>query len=452
VKEHVGAGDRNMVAISICNGLQGFIHGHGEFFHIQPALPHQKHQEDFHKHQEMPAHSEAAPPPHGRRSLAETFESDHIVFRTSDMQEEVSCGVQHDDHDHHGEQHLDIPSLLASHLAASATSNESHDHAQTYRQRRSLQQLDVMKEIVADTIKGEKSASQKPLWVELFVVNDHARYETRNLPGYAGTEDIVNQMDALFRIGNFLPALRIRLVAQETWAAGDLIPYEPNPADRREVYSSQLLKAFSNYRVEQKSSLPKHDNAQLFSGVDFDGDASGLATVGTMCRHSRSCSVNQMTHSLALNAAVAAHEMGHNFGMRHDSDLNTCPQSGYIMNAVMTFSKTPETWSTCSRNYLDAFFAHAANYNCLDSDTPTRGRSEPDVCGDVFLAPTNNATADGSSTHHCSRRLLQWKMPWRRVSIRMRSRLQCAEREYQGAVFWLRVGRCATCVHNVILP
>ena len=55
------------------------------------------------------------------------------------------------------------------------------------------------------------------------------------------------------------------------------------------------------------------------SGVDFEGPVIGYAGVDTMCRSSCS-SVNYNSRSNArFYATVIAHELGHNFGMYHDS-------------------------------------------------------------------------------------------------------------------------------------
>jgi hypothetical protein len=53
-----------------------------------------------------------------------------------------------------------------------------------------------------------------------------------------------------------------------------------------------------------------------------------------MCRPANSGGINQVTFpNNGFNAAISAHEMGHNFGMKHDSVDNACPESGYVMNA-----------------------------------------------------------------------------------------------------------------------
>ena len=53
--------------------------------------------------------------------------------------------------------------------------------------------------------------------------------------------------------------------------------------------------------------------------------------------------------------------------MQHDSSNNVCPQSGFIMNAVVDPSHPPSTFSTCSVNYLNTFMAPPSGPGCLDN-------------------------------------------------------------------------------------
>ena len=61
----------------------------------------------------------------------------------------------------------------------------------------------------------------------------------------------------------------------------------------------------------------------------------------------------------AYCAAVVAHEMGHNFGMRHDGDAAVgtqgCANSGYIMAAVGG-GVSETVFSSCSATFINDFF------------------------------------------------------------------------------------------------
>lgn len=109
----------------------------------------------------------------------------------------------------------------------------------------------------------------------------------------------------------------------------------------------------------------KHDNVQLITAKEFDGTTTGkvicsyvagvcyglqakcvcacarvtlgLAWIGTMCDSGNSAGVNELKTGLSAIpdlVGTVTHEMGHNFGAQHDSQGNTCAQSGKVMAAV----------------------------------------------------------------------------------------------------------------------
>ncbi|XP_049546517.1 A disintegrin and metalloproteinase with thrombospondin motifs adt-1-like isoform X2 [Anopheles darlingi] len=122
---------------------------------------------------------------------------------------------------------------------------------------------------------------------------------------------------------------------------------------------------------------PVHfDHAVILTGLDLfvvskNGKKSnqvvGLAPVGGMCTTSSSCTINEGKHFESV--FVVSHEIGHNLGMRHDTSENNCDPSLYIMSPTLGSGKI--SWSTCSRNYLNAFLK-TSQATCLFD----RGRFE----------------------------------------------------------------------------
>lgn len=79
----------------------------------------------------------------------------------------------------------------------------------------------------------------------------------------------------------------------------------------------------------------KHDNAQLITGMSFHGTTIGLAPLMAMCSVYQSGGVNMDHSENAIGvAATMAHEMGHNFGMSHDS-ADCCSASAADGGCIM---------------------------------------------------------------------------------------------------------------------
>ncbi|XP_022101873.1 zinc metalloproteinase/disintegrin-like [Acanthaster planci] len=110
------------------------------------------------------------------------------------------------------------------------------------------------------------------------------------------------------------------------------------------------------------SSDKRHwDNAAVMSGWSFTEDTLGLANLGE-CDNEKAVSISSF---LGFDVATdtAAHEIGHNLGMCHDSFQNNCPPSGYIMAAETTDVRVKPKWSSCSKRYYNHFIASKDCYN-----------------------------------------------------------------------------------------
>ena len=120
-----------------------------------------------------------------------------------------------------------------------------------------------------------------------------------------------------------------------------------------------------------------------FRKVVFDNGVVGKAIKGPICTSNSSGGI-AMDHSsvLGLVATTIAHELGHNFGMEHDTGQCHCvDETGCIM-APSSTSVIPKHWSSCSLDYLALAFTHGMDY-CL-RNKPVSLFASP-TCGNGFV-------------------------------------------------------------------
>lgn len=183
-------------------------------------------------------------------------------------------------------------------------------------------------------------------------------------------KDIVNIINALYVPLNIFIAL-----------LGVVIWTEQNMADLSSD-GDKTLRSFLNYRRKYLVKDHPNDNAQLLTGETFEGGVVGKALKGPICTYEFSGGVS-MDHSkiLAIVATTIAHEMGHNFGMEHDTEDCKCPDDRCIMSSSSS-SIAPTHWSSCSIDQLNLAFHHGMDY-CL-KNKPTKIFESP-ICGNGFV-------------------------------------------------------------------
>ncbi|XP_032309037.1 disintegrin and metalloproteinase domain-containing protein 12 isoform X2 [Drosophila ananassae] len=351
---HVRGQPDSIVALSTCGGvLDGIVFDGRETYFIHP-------------------HVEST----GR------LQDHHYLLRQADrLPTNATCGYDsHTDNLSHGEDADDNtvrgnPSLPPLHHLDGGEFQHT-----LLRRRRSTDGSSQL-------IRGPYNANKYSSYVELVIVVDNKVYKHFQESAkkvHQHCKNLANIINALYVPLNIFVAL----VGVVIWNESNEIEFSSD--------GDVTLRNFLNYRSTKLVVEHPNDNAQLLTKETFAGGVVGKALKGPICTYEYSGGVS-MQHSpnTAMVATTMAHEMGHNFGMEHDSPDCHCPDEKCVMAASST-SVVPVSWSSCSIDQLTIAFSRGMNY-CL-RNKPERLFESP-TCGNGFVEPGEQC--DCGLPEHC---------------------------------------------------
>nr|XP_056706457.1 disintegrin and metalloproteinase domain-containing protein 12 [Euleptes europaea] len=198
--------------------------------------------------------------------------------------------------------------------------------------------------------RHKREALKSTKYVELLIVADNREFQRQG-------KDVEKVKQRLIEIANYVDKfyrplnIRIALVGVEIWNDMDKCTITQDP------FTS--LHEFLDWRKLKLLPRKPHDNAQLVSGVYFQGTTIGMAPIMSMCTAEQSGGIVMDHSDTPLGAAVTlAHELGHNFGMNHDTLERGCnckappDKGGCIMNPSTGYP-FPMVFSSCSKKDLE---------------------------------------------------------------------------------------------------
>ncbi|XP_031671658.1 disintegrin and metalloproteinase domain-containing protein 12 [Oncorhynchus kisutch] len=168
----------------------------------------------------------------------------------------------------------------------------------------------------ASSTRQRRHTQSTTKYVELIIVADNREFQKQGKDVEKVKQrlaEIANYVDKFYRALN----IRVALVGLEVWSDQDRCPITQDPFT--------TLHEFLDWRKLKLLPNRPHDNAQLVSGVFFQGTTIGMAPIMSMCTAEQSGGIVMDHSDNPLGAAVTlAHELGHNFGMNHDTPERGC--------------------------------------------------------------------------------------------------------------------------------
>ncbi|XP_033644611.1 A disintegrin and metalloproteinase with thrombospondin motifs adt-1-like [Asterias rubens] len=193
--------------------------------------------------------------------------------------------------------------------------------------------------------------AQKTLELGVFVTDDNSDKTE------AATLTVIQAIKVFMEKPSLGTTLKLKCVSLIIFGGdGPAVPANPYKA-LRELGNDQLSR-----NVEDDAD-PKHwDNALYLVGKKMfdarDRHVQGIAHINAGGYDLKAVAIATWDTGVA---EVAAHELGHNLGMRHDGADNTCPRSGFIMTVGGELGATE--WSTCSKAEFDTRMGETTVYD-----------------------------------------------------------------------------------------
>ncbi|GAB5363660.1 hypothetical protein AAMO2058_000902900 [Amorphochlora amoebiformis] len=319
-------------------------------------------------------------------------ENSHFVIdlRRHKPTERHDCGV--DDTHHHNHDH---PPRRASQPHHHSHIHDHHSPSPWHRPRSKIHTLSATCE------------SSPTKFVDILLINDQRRFDIRGDDTESQTLSIFNILDTYYiggEVGNttysgvrdgnlFKCSIQPRLVGQLTFATGNpsYLQYRTSGCDKvcggtrdcrdGEISANCLLESFRDYTVGNTAGLKgvfgNVDHYMLLTDENFNQGIIGLAYVKGMCTSWSNSVIQSTSNSVVYTAYICAHELGHAFGMVHDSS------SGFVMQSTVSFRNIPRDFSSTSRAEIDTFM-NTVSLSCLANDTGTDRSDEP-KCGNGWI-------------------------------------------------------------------
>ncbi|XP_076227751.1 A disintegrin and metalloproteinase with thrombospondin motifs 7 isoform X1 [Nomia melanderi] len=373
----------SQVALSACDGLAGMLRGeHGEFW-LEPVAvsPEEERVSLEERLEDAGAEGRASAGLH--RKLHSLAGRPHLVFRRSVEQPQLEIGAAGRTRRRRKKKRK-LERNCGTREPRRLT--ETRLEWQTQPGLVQVQGRGRRKHHQTKRWQRSKRSISRPRHVEALVVADTtmmAFHQDGDVETYLLT--IMNMVSSLYldpTIGNFINVVVVRIILVEEDEAEQGLDITVN-ADRT-LYN--FCKWQQKLNPTDDSHPNHHDVAILVTREDICSRANtpcstlGVAHVAGMCQPDRSCSVNE-DNGITL-AHTITHELGHNFGMYHDTEKIGCSKRDgdtlHVMTPTFEVDTIGVAWSRCSRRDITNFLDQGKG-ECLEDEPADNDYAYPDL-------------------------------------------------------------------------
>ncbi|XP_063991200.1 A disintegrin and metalloproteinase with thrombospondin motifs 7-like isoform X2 [Diachasmimorpha longicaudata] len=386
IRGHVNS----LVAVSACNGLAGVLRGdHGEFW-VEPA--------DYAYQNDTSGKGRQVGEYLYEKNVSLGSGRPHLVFRRSTA---VEIGARRRRRRKKKKKH-----------EKNCGTREPRRLAETrleWQNQPGLVQVQGRGHRKHKWHRSKRSIS-RPRHVEALVVADTsmmAFHQDGDVETYLLT--IMNMVSSLYHdptIGNFINVVVVRIILMEEDEVEVVHTFHvfyfvylfdrglffllPQQGLNITVNADKTLYNFCKWQLKlnpgDDSHPNHHDVAILVTREDICSRANtpcstlGVAHVAGMCQPDRSCSVNE-DNGITL-AHTITHELGHNFGMYHDTEKIGCSKRDgdtlHVMTPTFEVDTVGVAWSRCSRRDITNFLDQGKG-ECLEDEPADNDYAYPDL-------------------------------------------------------------------------
>lgn len=256
--------------------------------------------------------------------------------------------------------------LLAEELAFLEDYDINHicplDHSNYEKSSTAVSQILPSPEYIANdsplfAVQGINTAANVALAIDEFCT---ARYGNNN--AVARALSLLNSADAIYRkdLGIALKNIALRAYTQ----SNKLPINNKNDKNAFSLINDVLINQNDVFKSSEKT-LGALITCRDLSVAGAGNAVAGVAYIATTCElingQNGAISISEDLRSQGFAAVILAHEIGHNFGARHDPGSTSCPTSKFIMSPFLNPQALPTEFSSCSRTDIAN---HISTGNC----------------------------------------------------------------------------------------